>query len=102
MHSVRENILRPVSESIGRLPRNDAHLQKIGEIAVKGDLTEAYHHTNPRQSLNLLGKMGSAVANLLGEGFISRRCAADDRGYPRVAELEAVVAGDACRLAGEA
>lgn len=102
MHSIRENVLRAVSEPICRLTGDDAPLQKIGEIAVKGDLAQTYNDANARQSMNLIGKMCGAVTNLLGQRLISRRRAADHRGYPCVAEPEAIVTGDARWLAREA
>jgi hypothetical protein len=102
MHSVGENVLRTMGEPIGRLPGNDAHLKKISEIAVKGDLAKAHHHPNARKSMNLIGQMRSAVTNLLRERFIPRRRTADDRGYPCMAQLKPVVAGYARWLAGKA
>jgi hypothetical protein len=102
MHPVGKDVLRAVSESIFRFPGNDAHLQKIGKVAVEGDFAEANDDANAGQSLNLMGEMGRAVANLLRKRFISRRCAADDRGDPGMAELQPIVAGDSSRLAGEA
>jgi hypothetical protein len=101
MHSIRKNVLCAVSEAVGGFPGDDAHLQKIGEVAIKGDLAKAYDHPNARQGLNLIGKMGRAVANLLRQRLISRRRTADDGGYPGVPELEAIIAGDAGWLAGK-
>jgi len=45
--------------------------------------------------------VGCAVAHLLRGRLVAGRGAADDRGDPGVAELEPVVAGDACGLAGK-
>jgi|SRR5665213_1446215 len=102
MHSIRKKVFRAVSEPIRRFTGNDAHLQKIGEVAVEGYFAEAYDDANARQSLNLIGKMRGAVANLLREGLIPRRRTADDRSYPGVAQFKTVVARDASWLAGKA
>jgi hypothetical protein len=45
--------------------------------------------------------VSSAIANLLRGGLIAGRRAADDRGDPGVAELEAIVVGDARGLTGK-
>ena len=101
MHAGGENVLRAMSESVCRFAVDNTHIEKIGEVAVKGDFTEAYDDANARQGTDLLGKMRCAVANLLGQWFISRWCTANDRGDPRMTKLEAIVAGDAIRLAGQ-
>lgn len=101
MQSVGKNVLRAVRETVGGFTGDDARMKKMGQISIEGDLTKADDDANPRKSFNLVGEMGSAVANLLRRGFVARRGAADDRGDPGVAEFEAVVARDAGGLAGK-
>ncbi len=49
-----------------------------------------------------MGEVFAAVADLLGEGLVTGRCAANNRGDPGVPELEAVFAVDGARFVGEA
>jgi len=74
----------------------------MGEVAIEGYLSQTDDDTDAREGFNLAGKVGGAVANLLRGGFVAGRSTTDDGGDPGVAEFKAVVAGDACRLAGEA
>ena len=102
MQAVGKTILGAVGEAVLGFAGDDAGVEQVGEIAVEGDLSEADDDADARQGLDLGGEMGGAVANLLGEGLVAGRGAADDRGDPGVAELEAVVAGDGAGFAGEA
>ena len=92
----------PWEKRYSDLRANDAGVEQVGEIAVEGDLSEADDDADARQGLDFGGKVGGAVANLLGERLVAGRGAADDRGDPGVAEFEAVVAGDGAGFAGEA
>jgi hypothetical protein len=102
MQTVREKILGAMRETVLGFAGDDAGFKQKGEVAVKGDLPEAYGDTDTRQSLDFSCEVGGAVADLLGVGFVSRRGAADDRSYPGMAKLEAVVAVDGSRFAGQA
>lgn len=102
MQAVGQKIVSAMREAVLGFSCDDAGLEEKGEIAVEGDLSEADDDANARESLNLIGEMGAAVANLLGLGLVAGRGAADDGGDPGVAELEAVVAGDGARFSGEA
>lgn len=101
MHSIGKNVLRTVGEPIGRSSGNNAHLQEMGEIAIKGDFAETYDDPNARQRLNLIGKMAGTVANLLWVGLVAGRRTADYGSDPRMMELEAILAREACGLAGK-
>lgn len=92
--------MRPMRETIGRLPGDYPHLQEIGEIAVECNLPQADDHADTRQSLNLIGQMSGAIANLLRQRLVAGRSAADDRGNPGMAKFEAIIAEEAGRLAG--
>ena len=72
------------------------------QIAVEGYLSETDHDTDSGQRLNFIGEMSRAVANLLRLRLVAGRGAADDRGDPGVAELEAVVAVGGAGLTGQA
>jgi hypothetical protein len=102
MRAIREEVLGTVGEAVLGFAADDAGVEQVGEIAVEGDLSQADDDTDARQGLDLSGQMGGAVANLLGEGLVAGRGAADDGGDPGVAQLEAVVAGDGAGFAGEA
>ena len=102
MQVVGENIFGAVGEAVVGFARDDACVQQEGEIAVEGDLSEADDDADTRQGLDFSGEMGAAVANLLGEGLVAGRGAADDGGDPGVTEFEAVVAVDRAGFAGKA
>jgi hypothetical protein len=102
MNAIRENIFGPVSKAVCGFARDNAGLQKEGEVAIEGDLAQADDDAYARQGLNFCCKMRCAVTNLLRGRFVSRRGTADDRGDPGMAEFEAVVAGDGGGLVGEA
>jgi hypothetical protein len=102
MQTIGEQILCPVGEVILGFASNDAGVQQVGEVAVEGDLSETDDHTNTWQRVNLLGEVGGAVADLLGQRLVAGRSTADDGGNPGMAELETIVAGDGAGLAGEA
>jgi hypothetical protein len=102
MKAIGETIVGAVGEAVFRFACDDACVQQEGEIAVEGDLSEADDDLDTRQRLDFSGKMGAAVANLLGEGLIAGRGAANDGGDPGVAELQAIFAGDGAGFGGEA
>ena len=91
-----------MGETILRFASDDASVEKIGEVAVEGDLAEADDDTDAGEGLDFIGQVRGAVADLLWERLVSGRGAADDGGDPGVAELEAVIAGDGLGLAGQA
>lgn len=100
--TVGQGVFGAMSEAVLGLSRNDTCVQEVCKVAVEGDLTQADDDADAWQGLNLTSQVRGAVAYLLRGGFVSRRCAADDRGDPGVAELEAVVAADGGGLAGQA
>jgi len=102
MQTVGEEILGAVGEAILGPAGDDAGFEQEGQVTIEGDLSEADDDTDARQGLNFSGKVVGAVTYLLGERFVAGRGAAYDRGYPGVAQLEAVVAVDGARFAGEA
>jgi len=102
MQAARKKILSTMGEAVVGFVSNDAGLKQVGEITVEGDLSEADDDTDARQRLNFIGQMDGTVANLLWDGLVTGRGAADDRGDPGVAEFEAIVAGDGAGFAGEA
>ena len=102
MEAVGKTVLGSVGETVLRFAGDDAGFEEEGEVAVKGDFAEADDDADTGQRLDLCGEMRGAVANLLGEGLVAGRSAADDRGYPCVSELETVVATDGAGFAGEA
>ncbi len=95
-------VLGSVGETVVRFAGDDAGFEEEGEVAVEGDLAEADDDADAGEGLDLGGEMRGAVADLLGEGLVAGRGTADDGGDPGVAELEAVVAVDGARFAGEA
>jgi hypothetical protein len=76
-------------------------LQEKSHIAVEGYLSKAHDDAHAWEGLDLLGEVGAAVANLLRERLVAGRGATDNRGDPRVTELEAIVACDSAGLAGK-
>jgi hypothetical protein len=102
MQTVGEKILGPMGEAVLGFAGDDAGLEQEGQVAVEGDLSEADDDADARQSLDLAGKVGGAVANLLGEGFVAGRGTTNDGGDPGVAELEAIVTVNGAGFAGEA
>ena len=102
MQPIWKKVLRAVREAVGRLSGDDTGVQKIGEIAVEGDLSQADDDTNARQGLDLTCQVVSAVANLLRCRFITWGSAMDDRRDPRMAKLETVITGGRFGLAGKA
>src|ERR1700755_2709753 len=95
-------VLGAVGEAVFGFALDDAGVEEMGKIAVKGDLAQADNDTDARQSMDFVGQMSRAVANLLGVGLVTGRGAADDGGDPGVTELQAVFAGDGAGFAGEA
>jgi hypothetical protein len=102
LEPVGQGVLGAVGEGVVGAAHDLATKQEVSEEAVPRDFSEAHDDSDLRQSLDLGGEMSCAVANLLRGGLVSGGCAADDRGDPRVAEAEAVVAGDGVWLGGEA
>jgi hypothetical protein len=99
--AVGQKIFGSVREMVVRFAGDDAGLQEKSHVSVEGDLSEAYDDADAREGLDLLGEVGAAVANLLWERLVAGRGTTDDGGYPRVTELEAIVAGDSAGLAGK-
>jgi hypothetical protein len=102
MKAVGEKILDAMGEAVIRFAGDDAGVEKVGEVAVEGDLSEADDDTDVGEGLNFAGEMSSAVTNLLRDGLVTGRSAANDGGDPGMTEFEAIVAGDGARFAGEA
>ena len=102
MNAVRHRILCRVGEAKGRAGGDGSGVQKVRQEAVPGDLAEADDDADAGEGGDLVGEMVAAVADLLGEGLVTGRGAADDGGDPGVAKLEAVVAIGGAGLAGEA
>ncbi len=102
MQAVGEKIFGAVGEAVLGLAGDDAGFEQEGEVAIEGDLSEADDDTDARQGVNFSGKVGGAVADLLGARLVAGRGAAYDGGDPGVAKLEAVVAVGGARFAGEA
>jgi hypothetical protein len=100
--TVWQNVFRSVSKAIVGLARNNASLQEISHVPIKSYLAEANNYANFPQGFNLCGEVSRAITNLLGSRFVAGRGAADDGSDPGVAKFQAVVAGGACWLAGEA
>lgn len=96
-----QHILCSMDKAVSRFARDDAGIQKVGEVAVKGDFAEAYYDFDARENLDLAGEMLGAVADLLRKGFVAGRGASNDGGDPDVAEFEAVVARDSFGFIGE-
>src|SRR6266851_1892618 len=92
VQAIRQNVLGAVAEEVGRFLFNDPSLQKMGEVAIEGDLSQADDDADTRKGFDLPGEVGSAVANLLRSGFVAGWRATDDRGDPGVAEFEAIIA----------
>lgn len=101
MESVGKKILSAMRETIVGFACDDASVQQIGHVAVEGDLSQTDDDADTRERLNFIGQMDSAVANLLGLGFVARRSTADDGGDPSMAEFETIVTGDSAGFAGE-
>lgn len=80
---------------------NDTSLQKISHVSIKSYLAQANNHANFLQSFNLRGQVRGAVTYLLWSWFVARWSTADNRSYPGMAKLQAIVARGACRLTGE-
>lgn len=91
-----------MGKAVGRFAGDDAGVEKIGKVAVEGDLAQANDYTDFGERLDLAYEEGSAVAYLLRKRFVLWWSASNDRGNPGLAEFEAVVVGDAGRLVGEA
>jgi hypothetical protein len=102
MKAVGEKILCPMREVILGFSGNDAGVKQVGEVSIEGDLSKTDDDANTWQCLDLSSKVGGAVANLLGQGLVARWSTADDGGDPGMAKLEAVIAMDGSRLAGQA
>jgi hypothetical protein len=100
--AVGQEILGSVGEGVDGFLLDDAGVEQVGEVAVECDFSETDYDPDAREGLDFSGEMFSAVADLLGEGFIAGRSAADDGGDPCVAKAEAVVAGDGAGFGGEA
>jgi hypothetical protein len=102
VESIGENVVRSVGEAVGRFASYDAGMQKVRQVAVEGDLSETDDDADARKRLDLSGKMGGAVANLLRLRLVAGRGAADDGGDPGVTKFEAVVAVGGAGFASQA
>lgn len=102
VQSVGKQIMRTMRKLVLGFTSYDTGVQQMREVAVEGDLSQTHNNANAWQSGDLGGKMFGAVANLLRLGLVSGRRATDDRGYPGVAQLEAVVACDGAWFASQA
>lgn len=100
--AVGECVFGGMGKAIVGAAGNDASEQEVGEECIPGNPAEADDDAQTRQSLDFGGEVHAAVADLLGRGLVARRRAADNGSNPRVAEAEAVIAGDGDRLRGEA
>lgn len=99
--AVGQGVLGSVREPVVGFASDNPGVEKVGQVAVEGYFAETDDNAHAGQSLNLLGEVGGAVADLLWEGFVSGWSAAYDGGDPGVAELEAVVTRGAGGLAGK-
>ena len=80
-----------MGESISRLTRDDARLQQISQVTVKGDLAEAYDDTNSFESIDLSSEMLRTHANLRRSGLVTGRSAPYHGGNPCIAELQTII-----------
>jgi len=85
VQAVGEKRVSAVGEAVVGFASDDAGFEQEGQIAVEGDLSQADYDADSRESLDLIGKMGGAVADLLGEWLVAGRGAANDGGDPGVA-----------------
>lgn len=102
MEAVGQKIVSAVRKTVLGFASDDAGLKQEGEVAVEGDFAEADDDANARESLDFIGEVGAAVADLLRLGLVAGWGAANDGGDPGVTEFKAVVAGDGAGFAGEA
>jgi hypothetical protein len=102
MQAVGKDIVGPVGEAVGRFAVDDAGVQKVCQVTVKGDFSETDNDPDARKGLDFSGEMRGAVANLLRLWLVAWRGATDDGGDPGMAKFEAVVAVDGSRFAGQA
>jgi hypothetical protein len=100
--AVGQGVLGSMGEAVGGFGDDHAGVLKMGHVAIEGDLAETDDDADAGEGFDFGGKVRGAVADLLWGGFVSGRGAANDGGDPGVTELEAVVVGGACGLAGEA
>ncbi len=101
VQAVGQDVLGTMGEPVGGFLLNEASLQKIGQIAVEGDLSQTDNDPDAREGFYLPGEVSGAVTNLLRRGFIAGRGTSDNRGDPGMTKFETVVARGAGRLAGE-
>ena len=76
--AVWEDVFGSVGEEVGGAALDNSGVQEVCEVAVPGDFTEADDGAELREERDLSGEMGGTVANLLGQGLVSGRGAADD------------------------
>src|SRR6185437_5095754 len=100
--AVGELVLGSVAEDKSGSALDDARADEVREIAVPGNLAEANDDLDSGQESDLIGEIGSAVADLFGCGLVAGRRTANDGADPHAAEPETVVY--MCRgwLVGEA
>jgi hypothetical protein len=65
MKTVGEKVLGPMGEVICGFANNNAGMQKVSKVTVEGDLSKADDDPDAWQGLDLAGKVGGTVANLL-------------------------------------
>lgn len=102
MHPIRQPIANSVREAIRGLALDDTLRDEVGEVAVKGNLSQADNDAKACELAKLSSEVRGAVANLLRSGLVAWRRTADDGGDPRIAKAEAVIARYALGLTGEA
>ena len=83
------------------LATDNACVQKVREISIEGDLTQADDNADLSKGLNLLGEVLCAVANLLRQWLVAGRGAANDGGDPGMAKFESVVTRDGLGFVGK-
>ncbi len=102
MDAVGHGVFGSVGEAEGGPGADDLCVKEVSQEAVPGDLSEADDDPNASQGGELVGEVLAAVTNLLREGLVAGRSAADDGGDPGVAKFEPIVARGAGGLVGEA
>ena len=100
--SARQVVFGSVSEGVEAAARDDAGGEEVGEVAVPGDLAQADNDAETWEGGDFGSKMGTAVAELVGLGFICGRGAADHGRDVSMAQLKAVFAVRGEGLGGEA
>ncbi len=98
VQGIRQGVLCAMAERIRRSAANRAFREQVREIAVPGNLSQAYHNADSLQQLNLIREVRRAIANLLRQWLVARGRAPHHRGDPGVAQFESVLTGNCSRL----